>query len=239
MTGKYRDIASNLNFGNEKQILASYAASFGDKKSVLPEAACKALSRFDCITLREELMQEEVKACTGKQPQICCDPTLLLSSEQWKKHCSDILSKEKYLFLFMIEDSPELRAYAQKLAERKHLKLISNKNDIAFFCHPNPKDFLSWILHAEYVVTNSFHGTVFCLQFHKQFVSHIRNASNKPKKRIIALLDMFGMKHRITDNPDLEIDQKEDWAAIEKKRKQISSDSWNYMTEFFENAFRQ
>lgn len=233
------DMRYYLDFCQEKQVRVSYAASFGDKKFQLSEEVSKALAGFDCITLRENIMKDEVRKCTGKQPEICCDPTLLLSSAQWHEQCSRKLSKEKYLFLFMIEESAELRAYAQKLADRKGLKLISNKKDMSFFYHPTPNDLLSWILHAEYVVTNSFHGTVFCLQFHKQFVAYPYNASGKTKTRIVSLLKMFGMDDRTTDQAGLDIDRKEDWNRIEEMRKQISDVSWNYMTEFFKRAFDQ
>ena len=79
-------------------------------------------------------------------------------------------------------------SYAEKIAKEKNLPLISNKNDISFFTNPLPNDFLSWLLNAEYVVTNSFHGTVFSLLFHKQFVSHILNSSGETKKCIVELL---------------------------------------------------
>lgn len=227
-----KDMQYFLTFSEENQLRIAYAASFGDKKIVLTDAVKNALSAFDCITLREAIMLEEVERYAKQKPFICCDPTLLLTSEQWAEHSAKPLSKEKYIFLFMIDDSQELRSYAEKLAQRKGLKLISNKNDLSFFCHPKPDDFLSWIRHAEYVVTNSFHGTVFCIHFQKQFVSHLRNASGQKKRRIAVLLDNFGLSHRTTDFPTLDIDCAEDWQSIELKKKEMRESSWNGIVQF-------
>ncbi len=223
-----------LSFCSKGQIKIAYAASFGDKKTELSAIIKKAISEFDLITLREDNMLEEVKKSAKCPTAIACDPSLLISPSEWKKMCSKRLMKQKYVFLFMIDDSEELKKYAQKYAEKKGLNLVSNKNDFNFFCHSSPNDFLSWILYADCVITNSFHGTVFSILFHKRFVSHLKDNKNNPKKRIINLLNQFDLLHRNKDNIYIDIEQEENWQAVDEKINQMAIESWKPMADKFE-----
>lgn len=223
-----------LSFCGNDQIKISYAASFGDKKIELSETVKKLLSEFTLITLREDTMLEEVKKTAMCPIGLACDPSLLLEASEWKRMCSERLLNKKYVFLFMIDDSKELRKYAQEYAEKNQLILVSNKNDFHFFCHPSPKDFLSWILYADHIFTNSFHGTVFSILFHKKFVSHLKNNKGMPKKRIILLLEQLGLSYRNTDNAQFDIEQDENWEYIDEKLRQIKSESWKHITDQFE-----
>lgn len=223
-----------LDFANSNQKRISYAASFGDRKIELDDSLKILLKKFDFITLRESIMLDEVKEISGQDVYLCCDPTLLISSEEWKKHASNRLTSKRYLFLFVIDENSELTAYAHKLAKEKNLTLISNKNDINFLRHPQPDDFLSWILNAEYVVTNSFHGTVFSLLFNKKFVSHTFTASGAPKKRINELLKKVQLEHRNTRNASLDIDIKENWNQVNSELERIREESWKIIKNWME-----
>ncbi|MBQ8182243.1 MAG: polysaccharide pyruvyl transferase family protein [Ruminococcus sp.] len=223
-----------LDFANPNQKRVAYAASFGDKKMELDDSYAKLLKKFDLITLRESIMLDEVKEASGKDVHLCCDPTLLISPEQWREHASKRLTDKKYVFLFVIDECPELTAYAHKVAKEKNLTLISNKNDMSFLKNPRPNDFLSWVLNAEYVVTNSFHGTVFSLLFRKKFVSHTFTASGTPKKRIAELLKTVGLEHRNTRNTSLDIDCAENWENVSSELDKIKDSSWNIIRKWFE-----
>ncbi len=233
------DMQYFLTFCSDKQDRIAYAASFGDRKIELSGAVKKALSEFSLITLREENMLKEVKSTANCPVEITCDPTFLLERPEWVKLCSKRILKSGYVFLFMIDDSAELRKYAKNFAEKNGLKLVSNKNDLKFFFHSSPKDFLSWIFHADYMITNSFHGTVFSILFHKQFVSHLKNNKGIPKTRIIRLLDQFKLSHRNTDNTGFDMRQEENWEYADKKIDQMRKASWKYMTEKFEEILRR
>lgn len=221
------DEAFFLDFAAPGQKKLAYAASFGDKPMELTDSHQQLLKGFDLITLRESIMLDKVKEASGKDVQLCCDPTLLISSEKWKAHASGKFTDQKYVFLFVIDECPELTVYAEKVAREKNLTLISNKNDMSFFRHPQPNDFLSWVLNAEYVVTNSFHGTVFSLLFQKQFISHTFTAAGVQKKRIAELLKTVGLEHRNTRNNSLDIDTKENWTHVESVLNGIQESSWN------------
>lgn len=228
------DMQYFLPFCSSKHYRMAYAASFGDKKISLSDDVKKEISKFSLITLREDDMLEEVRDAAQCPVGIACDPSFLLKRSEWRKLCSKRLLKSKYVFLFMIDDSAELRKYAERYAKKNGLKLVSNKNDINFFLHSSPMDFLSWILNAECIITNSFHGTVFSIIFHKKFVSHLRNTKGVPKQRIINLLEQFRLSHRNTDNAQLNMNQEEDWKYADEKIMQLKSRSWKQMKEKFD-----
>lgn len=211
------DMHYYLDFAKSNQFKMAYAASFGDKKKTLSQKEAELIKKFDKITLREDLMLKDISNLNSNTPEICCDPCLLLNAEEWKQIKSERAKKQPFVFLFMIKDSQQLREYAQKLAKEKNIKLISNKNDINFFFHCTPNDFLSWIYNAEYVVTNSFHGTVFSLQFHKQFVSQIYDDNGNEKRRISELLSGLGCAERAVSSENLNVDEALDWSEIDRK----------------------
>lgn len=229
------DLHYFLDFCNDKQFRIAYAASFGDRKMELSEDVKRAISKFDRITLREEDMVNDVSECIGSTPEVCCDPALLLDAARWRSNCSKRHCPKKYVFLFMIDESDCIKKYAKRLADEKGLRLISNKNDFSFILHPSPSDFLSWIYNAEYVVTDSFHGTVFSILFHKSFISYIRNKEGVPKKRIIGLLEKVGLSHRNTGNRELRVDEAEDWNSADEKVENMRRTSWKVMRDTFKD----
>lgn len=224
-----------LDFVDEDKCRIAYAASFGDGQIVIDENVKQLLGKFQLITLREEKACTMVKEALSEDAKVCCDPTLLLESDRWKALASRCIKKKGYVFLFMIDESRKLAAYAKRLAEEEGLSVVSNKNCFSFFLHISPNDFLSWVLYADFVVTNSFHGTVFSLLFEKKFVSHRFTEEGKPKVRIIELLDKVCLGHRVTDNQTLNIDAEEDWKAIGNKLSEMRVESWNYMKNWLED----
>lgn len=230
LTGNDKTYFLDFALGNSYKI--AYAASFGDGELELDNATEKLLHDFQMITLRESIGREKLQILLDKDISVCCDPTLLLGKDICKKMASHRLRKGKYIFLFIIDESQELTEYAQRLAEEKGLTVVSNKSDIRFIIHPSPKDFLSWIRDAEYVVTNSFHGTIFSLLFEKKFVSLRYTQGGGSKVRIMELLNRLDLGHRFVDDSNLDIDQKEDWELIESKLSKMSTESWELMLDW-------
>ena len=95
----------------------------------------------------------------------CPDPVVLLPMERWKEVMPGRRCRQPYVFVYLIQQDVNVRRSARAYAEAHHCKIISNKTSPEFILHGGPGDFLSWICHAECVFTNSFHGTVFSVQF--------------------------------------------------------------------------
>lgn len=175
-----------LDVSNIKAKKIAYAASAGDTIIVSDDNIDK-IRDFSAISVREK----DLKLFLDKKniiSTVCCDPTLLLESSDFLPMVSKRLCKEKYLFLFMIWESKELVDLANNFARKNGCTVVSNKKCVKFFLHCKPEDFLSWIYHAECVLTNSFHATVFSLKFHKKFFSDIKRPNGEMNRRIAGLL---------------------------------------------------
>ena len=158
----------------------SYASSIGKKIDAEDEIVAfkKYLTGFKAISVREQ------SACTelgrlGISSQVLLDPTFMLDRKQWEPFSSKRLVKTPYLFMYLpynIVDKKAIYESARKVANAKGLKIITfsikaEKEPLAdkTFFYANPGDFLSLMYNADYVITNSFHGTAFSINLNKQF----------------------------------------------------------------------
>lgn len=221
-----------LDFAKENQIKIAYAPSFGDDP-ITDLSLTKYLNQFDLLTVREEIASEALKKNLAKDYTVVCDPTLLLEAEEWDSIASKRFCREPYVFLFMIHESKALMEQAERFSREKGLRLISNKS-FPFFQHLSPMDFLSWVKYADYVFTNSFHGTVFSLIFQKQFVCHCFSNTGKKKLRLLQLLDMVKLSHRTIDNPDFKIEEHIPWEEIQAILSEYAEYSWGTVLHWFE-----
>lgn len=228
-----------LDFVNGDCLKVAYAASFGDTQAVLTDQIKGLLQGFDLITLREDNMKDAVVEAVSGDIELCCDPSLFLSGDEWIGIASKRLKKRPYIFVFMIEVSESLIAYAKKLADDKNLILISNKNCFSFFRHPSPSDFLSWIYNAEYVLTNSFHGTVFSVLFQKQFLSHVMDNEGQKRTRITHFLKVCGLEHRTLSDAENRLDFCEKWDEVKEKTDAFGKASLDYIRKRMDKLYEE
>lgn len=161
---------------HDKEII-SYAASFG-KEYPLNEFEMdyfkENLKSFDAISVREEAGVSILSEC-GYSGQLVCDPTLLLSRQEWENIAEELHFDEKYVLVYVMDAIYEkLVENAYRIANAINAKVFvidfspikDDRIDKCFYrCSPNM--FISLIRGAEFVVTNSFHGTVFSTIFEK------------------------------------------------------------------------
>jgi hypothetical protein len=186
----------------------SYAASIGKKN--LDEKYqfifFEKLKNINSISVREESAAEFIKSNINKDVEVVLDPTLLLDKESW---CS-LLSlkcqyKKPYILVYCLENTnPEFIDIVNYISNKLKLCVICDQNSFyksRKFCNivktywsNGPEIFLTYILNAEFVVTNSFHGTAFSLIFNKKFISipHLTLGS-----RMADLLNRIGLSERI------------------------------------------
>ena len=213
-----------LNFVDDASKKYSYASSFGTDK--IPQKYNshyrKLLADFQFISVRERSGIEIVKNLTGKESSCNIDPTLLFNHEDWKKIA--IPPKEnRYVILYEVggisQDMKETAVYIAKKLKCKLITLFSEydlkqylltKNGIFGF---SPCEFLGWINNAEFVVTNSFHGTAFSIIFHKYFLSEINTWSKN--NRSLELINLLQLQDRILDRKKIVIDNPIDWENVD------------------------
>ena len=162
---------------------------------------CQYLNNFDGISVREKKLHDVLLDDYRRESSITLDPTLLLNVKKWRSLCNNTHGNEDYIAVYAVEKSTFSATYdvAKRLARKTGLKLkiIKSYSDSSLgrevVQSASPDGFLSYIDNSKYVVTSSFHGTVFSILFHKSFfaLSYINGRQND---RINSLLYHVGLE---------------------------------------------
>ncbi|GAA0098997.1 polysaccharide pyruvyl transferase family protein [Clostridium perfringens] len=162
---------------NKKKI--AYSSSFGKDKLDDYEVSeiKKMLDKYNYISVREDSGLNILRNIGIKDAIQVIDPTLLLDKDEWDKKASSRLIKEKYLLIYQLNPNKDIIKYANIIAREKKLKVakfgwdyFKSSNIDINLNYKKPEDFLSAIKNAEFIVTDSFHGTIFSLKFNKKFI---------------------------------------------------------------------
>lgn len=207
--GIYSSIAPYfLTFAPASAKRVSYASSFG--VSVLPDTARTyyrdCLQKFAHIGVREMQAVELVKQLTGKSAQCVLDPTLLLDRDEWMQVAEPVSLPfaGEYILIYDLRDSlymTNLAMYYAELLNRKVVRIcntapIHNRTDIVDVYEAGPSEFLYLFANASLVLTNSFHGTAFSINFNKNFYTVV-SAHKDNNSRQQSLLALLGLENRI------------------------------------------
>lgn len=191
------------NYGCMKGKAVAYAASFGDPHFTEETYAIlnDRLSNFRALGIREDQMIPYLREHATVPVQRVIDPTLLLSAEEYDGIISERQQEGKYLLLYARRYSPQMEAYAERLAKNNGWKIVeislratNAEKGHRMLYEAGVEEFLSLVKHAEYVVTNSFHGMIFSVQFCRPFAVFSREQCDN---KILELLELFGLKNRI------------------------------------------
>lgn len=190
---------------NDTRLKITYAASFGTADtpiSVEHLKKCIPLSkRFSAISVREVSGVKIIKNTFERDAILVLDPTLLLSAEQYRFQMD--LSKVGGLISYILDETNEkdqIIAYVAEYLnlEREELRINSSNKDQETICMPSVETWLSSFANANFVVTDSFHGCVFSIINHKQFIA-IANR-DRGLERFTSLLEAFGLIDRLIFN---------------------------------------
>ncbi len=193
-------------FGEYSQAnkVVSYAASAGfttveglEKYGIRDEVSDMLKNNFDHISVRDENTFDLVKTLTGITPDMHLDPVLVgdFSSKIIEKHDLD-----KYVVVYSYEERMSGRTdeaeAIQRFAHERGLKTVSIGNfqkwtDLKI--EASPFELLGYIKNADYVVTDTFHGTIFSIILGKKFATIIRDSN---KQKLSALLKRFSLDNR-------------------------------------------
>jgi len=207
-----------LDFVDEDTKKVAYAASFGKTEFVDTTVAAykRMLTRYSSISVRENSAQKLLRKwnipCAGQ----VLDPTMLLTGEEWSK----FIKKNRpsgYVLVYQLHNNVQLSSYAKSFAKEVNLPLYRVSPSLHQFCRggkfiylPGLGDFLSAIKNCSYLITDSFHGTCFALNFNRQFIEILPNnntgARNQSILQLIELTDRivsdytdFSIKDRVID----------------------------------------
>ena len=181
-----------LDFAEDDKRKISYASSFGHAHDFAPADEIPKISRlmerFNAISVREDSGVEIAKNVYGIPAKHVVDPIFLLSNEDFLALASmserDVSSP--YLLAYILDPTPEKKAAIEHLAQKLGLRIRIILDGLPHLFEENKikmniegavesgvevYDLLKLYAHCSYVVTDSFHGTVFALKFHKPFAT--------------------------------------------------------------------
>ena len=185
----------------------AYAASMGtiDVKDEEREVLRRHLQGFEAISVREASLKEWL-ASQGIEAQLVCDPVFLLEKEAWlslANKASEQSAYQHYILVYNLLGQTSTVDFAERLSKEKGLPIVEvNKKYVPFsngrrYCRTaRVEDFVSLVAHADYVVSNSFHGVALSLIFQKQFFAVGMGAR---AGRVTSLLDSLRITERYTD----------------------------------------
>ena len=200
------DSAYFLSFVSKKPKVA-FASSFGktDFTDTIVKEYKRYLSEYSFITVREDTAAAMLKQwgipCVGQ----ILDPTLILSEKDWERMAKQVKTPKQYVLVYQIHNDNRLGDYAQRLARNIGLPLlrmspflhqISREGKLKLL--PSLGEFLYYIKHCSYFITDSFHGTAFALNFNKDFIEVLPNTSTG--SRNLSILRLTKLENRIVSD---------------------------------------
>lgn len=203
-----------LTFAPPGKKRVSYAASFGVSQiqDRLVSDYREWLKQIDCISTRELEGKRIIEQLTGREADITLDPTLLLNQEQWRQVAVPYESSKPYILCYYMPGDNKVNRsiteIASKIAMQTGWSVISIGQKEYMRLNPfrrtaltsGPAEFVGLFHNASFVVTNSFHGTAFSVNFKIPFLVPI-NRDLSPEKalssRITTLLNTLKLENRL------------------------------------------
>lgn len=181
--------------------ILAYAPSAGNAKPQdfrnFPEI-CELMNKVSIIGVRDENTANIVHELCNYKPEIVCDPTFLLSIDDYEMQGKNMV-KEPYILVYTYHIDPKFQEYLVKFAKEKHIKLVAACM-YQPWCDENvccePLEFLTLIKEAEYVFTSTFHGSIFTLFQHKKCVMDAKS------KKLIDLVNWTNMQSAVVKSDD-------------------------------------
>lgn len=219
----------------------TYAASFGNttlkkiEKYKKVEEISKLLSEIDSISVRDKNSYEIIDRLTKrKKITYNLDPVLVFDYMHKCNLIPEIKTKEKYMIIYAYNGriTDEEAKHIKENAKEKGLKVYSIGGSQPFadkFINCNPFEVLAYFKNAEYIVTDTFHGSIFSIINNKPFVTLVRKSKNDSygnEEKLTHLLNGLNLSERICYNYhdiDRILDTKIDYikvnSIIENERK--------------------
>lgn len=250
--GKHPEVSRFFlcDFEKTDVLKIAYAASFGvDYWEFSDEETKKCrmlIKQFKAISVRE---QGGVNLCEKNllvTPQLVLDPTLLLTSSDYERLVGKRCSFEpacNYLMTYVLDKTLDKQNIIDKTSMilGLHDKKTVMANDyfsevgcsnIANCIYPPVESWIQGFMNAKFVVTDSFHGTVFSIIFHKPFIA-IAN-KNRGTDRFVSLLTMLGLKDRLVESErdlDSVIYQAIDYNLVDEKLEKMKCFSLKFLKD--------
>lgn len=187
-----------------------------------------SVANFARLSMREEFAADYIENETGTKPTVCLDPTLLTDEHIWKPLINDKWKDERYILMYEVrclKDDPNmLQKKAKELADKYNCKII----DLSSMAY-SVEDFVSLFKYAQYVVTTSFHATVFSIIFDTPFYSIKLNDGHDG--RYTNLLNALGLEICCVEKDSIYSPQEIDFSSAKEKLDILRNSSFEFLSE--------
>lgn len=228
-----------LDFYKNGPAKISYASSFGI--SQLPNEVesrfSAALSNFKYLSVRELQGADILSELLDRAVPVVLDPSMLLSSKEWDVYNEDYYFRKPYILLYDMHHSKSLIEATRRYSELYDVDVlvisrIKLKNPrFKTLYGVTPGNFLSLIKNANFIFTDSFHGTAFSIIYNKEFLTNVSSKNGeKLGSRIVSLLDTLNLKDRYVEEKfNLGDITKIQYDEVNKIMKQLKDESLSYL----------
>lgn len=199
----YDNFCDFLDDSNIKRF--SYAASFGtDEWRYTDEetSRCKELlEKFIAVSVRESDGVEKCQKYFNCQASHVLDPTMLLTKDFYEQKFVENKAEnnnKNFIFSYILDESDQKTEILQQLTatlNKKCKSIICSEYIKEKGSLPSIETWLSNYSQADFVFTDSFHGTVFSIIFNKPFITFMNK--ERGNTRFTSLLEMFNLKDRL------------------------------------------
>lgn len=185
-----------LDFIHDKSKKYAFSSSVGDCDVRKDETILsKLLNDFSQIAVREDEAVNWVKQIAGIDAKLVCDPTMLLTKEEWDNCISTKQLLKNYVFVYFDSNDNKCLNDAKRYAKKKGLKVafVNYGKPILGVRNIKPTssaEFLSYIKYASMVFTASYHGMLFSIYYNKEFLFYTR----AHKSRVLSLARKLGVE---------------------------------------------
>lgn len=195
---------------NADKIL-SYAASFGHttldglRQNDMDKEIGRMLAKFSAVSVRDDNSAGIVRALTHHQPAYHPDPVFIYDFSQYLPKTVPL---KNYMLVYAYSgrirpaEAAAIRAFAGKHSKKVISVGVYHEFCDVYVADATPFELLAYVKNADYVVTDTFHGTVFSIKFNKRFVTIVRESN---QQKLGDLLDRFHLsEHSLRDPEDME-----------------------------------
>lgn len=238
----------NLMFVPSDVRKIAYSSSFGVRNipNYQNKKTIEYLNRIEYISVRENSGREIIKSLIDRDVPVILDPTMIITKECWDKHIPVVRQfDEEYIFCYFLGNNPEYRREAEKLSNETGFKIVTLRHMDEYILKDEsfgdfapydvgPVEFVNLIRNAMYICTDSFHGSVFSILNHKQFISFNRygnKSKNSRNSRLDSLFYQLGIERRFKYNIITEIKDPINYLEVEKRLLDIRKKSVSYLEE--------
>lgn len=165
------------------------------------------INQYSSISVREKSAARMIEELINCKPTVVLDPTLLLETEDWLVITKSLNVRKPYILCYFLGDNPWHRKVVKRLKRQTGYSIVVIPIVFRDYFYGDkrvynvsPGEFIDLIYNANIVCTDSYHGTIFSINFNKEFYTFLRFCSNdlvSENSRVIDFLSDFNLTERL------------------------------------------